>query len=291
MNEPVCISAILVLTGLSSYWGFRNQEWEQRFIFNPEAILAGKEYYRLVTPAFLHAGWSHLLLNLISLYAFGSTLELWLGWANFLLIYFGAVVGGNLLSLYVHRHHDYRAYGASGGVCGVIFAYILLFPGGGISPFFLPVPIPGWLYALGFMLGSFYGMRSNRDNIGHDAHLGGAIVGLLITAGLEPAAVRANWGTFLGILAVAVLLLVSLWTTPLWLPLAPFLARLTSQRSRRVNLPRYKQQALQVDAILEKIASKGIDSLTADERGLLAETSVKYQRREQSDKPQSGLTI
>lgn len=194
MHEPLCISAIIVVTCLVSFVGFRNPAFEERLIFDPESILARKEYYRLVTPAFLHAGWSHLLLNMISLYAFGSLLEWWLGQKNFLLIYFGSVVGGHLLSLFVHRFHEYRAYGASGGVCGVLFAYVLLSPTGGISQFFVPISIPAWLYALGFMLFSYYGMRTNRDNIGHDAHLGGAIVGLLITAALEPWAVRMQIG-------------------------------------------------------------------------------------------------
>src|SRR5207237_4237613 len=113
-------------TGVCSFFGFRSYAVEEKYIFDLERILAGKQYYRLVTSAFLHADWRHLILNLLSLYFFGSSVEMSLGTAQFLLIYFGAVIGGNLLSLYVHRLHDYRAYGASGGVCGIIFAYILM---------------------------------------------------------------------------------------------------------------------------------------------------------------------
>src|SRR5262249_11658832 len=153
---------------------------------------------------FLHADWRHLGLNMISLYFFGPALEVLFGADQFLAIYLGSIIGGNLLSLYVHRHHEYRAYGASGGVCGVIFAHILLWPGGSIGFFMLPVAIPGWLYAILFMAGSFYAMKAGRDNIGHDSHLGGAIVGLLITAALQPWAVRQNWQIFLLILGAAV---------------------------------------------------------------------------------------
>src|SRR5439155_6170860 len=129
------------------------------------SILAGKEYYRLVTSAFLHADWQHLIVNMLSLHFFGSNVELMVGKAQFLLIYFGAVVGGNLLSLYVHRHHHYLAYGASGGVCGIIFAHILLFPGGSIRMYFIPIGVPSWLYAIGFILYSFYGMKcGNKVN-------------------------------------------------------------------------------------------------------------------------------
>src|SRR6266516_3232309 len=153
MNEPaaLCNYLVILATGLVSYFGFRNWEVEAKYIFNPERILAGKEYYRLVTSAFLHADWRHLIFNMLSLYFFGPSIESFLGKTQFLLIYFGAVVGGNLLSLYVHRHHDYRAYGASGGVGGIIFSYILLFPGAGIMLFYFPVSIPGWLYAIGYI--------------------------------------------------------------------------------------------------------------------------------------------
>ena len=131
-------------------------------------------------------------VGMISLYLFGSTIERFLGARDFLTIYFGSIVGGSLLSLLIHRRHDYRAYGASGGVCGIIFAHIFLFPGGSISFFPFPYGIPSWLYAICFMLGSFYGMKAQRDNIGHDAHLGGAILGLLITAALQPWIVRRS---------------------------------------------------------------------------------------------------
>jgi membrane associated rhomboid family serine protease len=78
-------------------------------------------------------------------------------------------------------------------VCGVIFAYVLMFPDSGLGIYCLPWSIPGWLYAIAFLLVSFYALRANRDNVGHDAHLGGAMVGLLIAAGLRPEAVRQNW--------------------------------------------------------------------------------------------------
>src|SRR5271165_6776755 len=113
-GSTVCTLLLVVLTSVVSYLGFRSQQLEEQYIFNPESILAWKEYYRLVTPAFLHADWGHLACNMVSLYLFGSVIERYLGTGQFLMIYFGAVVGGNLLALYVHRHHEYRAYGASG---------------------------------------------------------------------------------------------------------------------------------------------------------------------------------
>src|SRR5258708_56222 len=138
----LCTALTILVTGVVSYLGFRSAAVEEKYIFEPEKILAWKEYYRVVTSGFLHADWRHLLLNMISLYLFGNAIEGYFGRWEFLLIYFGAIVGGGLLSLYVHRHHQYRAYGASGGVCGIIFAHILLFPGSGVAPFFLPFYMP-----------------------------------------------------------------------------------------------------------------------------------------------------
>src|SRR6184192_961607 len=116
-GPPVITFLLIVVTCVFSYQGFKSFTFERKYIFNPEAILAGKEYHRLVTSAFLHANWQHLIFNMMSLYFFGAGLEAHLGKPQFLLVYFGSIIGGDLLSLFVHRHHDYRSYGASGGVC------------------------------------------------------------------------------------------------------------------------------------------------------------------------------
>ena len=265
-------------------------KWRRECIFRPESILADKEYYRLVTSAFLHSGWSHLVWNMVGLYLFGRILEWSLGAEDLLLIYFGSVIGGGLLALYVHRHHDYLAYGASGGVSGIIFAFLLLFPGAGINLYFA-VPIPGWLYAIGFLVGSFVAMKRAKDNIGHDAHLGGAIVGLLVAAALRPQAALYNWTIFLLVLVPAILLLIYLWVNPLFLPMPSFFDRVVRARNQRSQMPAYKQENLRVDALLEKIGRNGVDSLTGEERAFLQRFSGKYRRRAESKKPESGLAI
>ena len=73
MNAP-CSYLIILATCVVSWFGFRSRAVEERYIFNPEAILAGKEYYRLATCAFLHAGWNHLFMNMLTLYFFGRKL-------------------------------------------------------------------------------------------------------------------------------------------------------------------------------------------------------------------------
>src|SRR5258708_1351195 len=291
MNEPIGLrnAMIIGLTCRVSWLGFKSRAVEEKYIFEPEAILAWKEYYRLLTSGFLHAGWWHLLVNMLSLYLLGRYVEISFGAGHFLMIYFGAIVGGNVLSLYVHRHHEYRAYGASGGVCGIIFAYILLFPGAGIYPFMLPFAIPAWLYAIGYIAFSFYGMKEhNRGNIGHDAHLGGAILGLLIAAALYPESVRYNALVFLIVLVSALALLVYLWLNPLFLPAASFAGQGSYFRRLRFTPRKGREPDFDIDTILDKIATGGLESLPPHERTFLESTSQKYRRRANSQKPESG---
>ncbi len=225
--------AIIVVTGIISWLGFRDPYLVGKYIFHPQSILGRKEYYRMVSSGFLHGDWQHLIFNMLSLYFFGPGIEAAIGIPKFLLIYFGSIIGGHLLSLWIHRHQDYRALGASGGVCGIIYASIFLFPGGSIMLFLIPIPIPTWAYAILFLLFSFYGMKAQRDNIGHDAHLGGAICGLLITTALYPEKVKQSLGLFLAVLLLSLVLLGYLLINPLFLPLGTVWAEF--QRKRRAS--------------------------------------------------------
>ncbi|HPF69754.1 MAG TPA: rhomboid family intramembrane serine protease, partial [Candidatus Krumholzibacteria bacterium] len=132
MNElasPVTL-AVIVANVVVSMRGFGSPGFVARWIFAPTAITEGRQWERLVTSAFLHAGWGHLFFNMYSLWSFGRPLEMVCGARAFLVIYLAAVVGGSLVSLALHRgDRSYRALGASGGVSGVIFAAIFLFPG------------------------------------------------------------------------------------------------------------------------------------------------------------------
>jgi membrane associated rhomboid family serine protease len=279
--------AVIAITCWVSHLGFRSAWFEQKYIFRPEAILADRQYYRVVTSGFLHANGWHLFMNMMSLYFFGPLIELVYGPVQFLVIYFGAIIGGDLLSLLVHRHHDYRSYGASGGVCGIIFAYIFLFPGGSIN-LFLALPMPSWLYAIGFLAASFYGMKTQKDNIGHDAHLGGALVGLFIAALLRPEMVRYQPKLFAAISIGTALLFIYLAWNPLFLPLRFFRFGRRARSARPVSPRRMEKE---VDAILQKISEKGAASLTPEEQALLREASGRYRRRSISQKPESGFPL
>jgi len=271
MNEPPAFGTfvIIALTAWGSFQGFRNPAFRDRFIFSPAPILRDREYHRLVTSGFLHADWMHFLFNAFSFYSFGKYLELFFGVGTLLAIYFGSIVGGSLLSLYLHRHHDYRALGASGGVCGVIFASIFLLPGGSIYVFPLPVAIPSWLYAVLFLLVSFYGVKRQVGNVGHDAHLGGAIIGLLITTALYPAIVRQSPLLYVAVMTLAVGMFLYLWLNPLFLPATSVLRRareLVSQTGSRIKKAKRLAEGREMDRLLDQVSKSGLHSLSALER-------------------------
>lgn len=185
--ENIILFTLIGLNIFISMRGFSDTQFFERFLFSTSSIKRHKEYIRFVSSAFLHADWFHLSMNMLVLYSFGSNV-LRAGWDTFLVIYTISLLGGNLLSYIVNasRTEDYRAIGASGAVSGIVFASIAINPQSEILLFLLPIPIPAWIYGLSYMAYSIFGMSKKYDNIGHEAHLGGAITGLLITLAYYP---------------------------------------------------------------------------------------------------------
>jgi membrane associated rhomboid family serine protease len=203
--------AIIAITVYFSVKGFSSSAFLNRYLFSTREILEDRQYYRILTSGALHADWVHLLFNMFSLYSFGSAIELLFGRVTFLATYLAGIIGGNILALILHRKETYRALGASGGVCGVIFACIFLLPGTSVQMFFIPIPIPASIYAILFMLISYFGVRSQFGNIGHDAHLGGAIIGLLTATAFQPSIVPQNPVLYPAIIVLAISLMILLY--------------------------------------------------------------------------------
>jgi len=267
---------IVLATVIVSLAGFRREGFLRAMLFEPRQILAGREWYRLLSSGFVHLDWMHLLMNLISFVIFGQTLEASQGWGFLCLVYFSAILGGNLLALAIHRQHEYQAVGASGGVCGVIFASIHLFPGIWITESFIPVP--GWLYAILFVVGSYYALRRQADNIGHDAHLGGALVGLTVAVLLRPETVPYTWWLLLILYGLGCPIVWRLATGRLLFPQGGLFSGSAEAtggaRHREYEYNRARQlERRNVDAILDKIAKSGIQSLSRRERDILEEYS------------------
>jgi membrane associated rhomboid family serine protease len=213
MNETLAPANVLIIaaTAYFSYRGFASPAFLNRYLFSTPEILDDKQYYRILTSGVLHADWVHLLFNMFSLYSFGSAIELLFGRVTFLATYLAGIIGGNILALILHRKESYRALGASGGVCGVIFACIFLIPGTSVGMIFIPVSIPASVYAVLFMLVSYFGVRTQLGNIGHDAHLGGAVIGLLTATAFHPWIVPENPVLYPAIIVLAITLMILLY--------------------------------------------------------------------------------
>lgn len=193
MQADIVTLALIAVNILISYKGFRDPSFFDRNLFEVGSVLRRREYRRLLMSGFLHVDWTHLLFNMFSLYSFSISLERTLGAVSVLVIYFASLFGGDLLALFIHRNHPgYRAVGASGAVSGIIFAAIAIFPDIYVSLFLIPIGIPGWLFGICYVIYSMYGIRSSGGNIGHEAHLGGALVGLVAAILLVPAVLREN---------------------------------------------------------------------------------------------------
>lgn len=195
---------VIAVTAIISFIAFNNQNIFEKYKFNVGAILRNKEYIRLLSAGFLHGDLMHLLFNMMTLYFFGPIVNEAFGDFGFLMIYFGSILLGNLFSLYLYKNQSwYSAIGASGGVSGILFASIAMIPDLGIYFFFIPIPIPGYIFGFLYFAYSVYSMLNPRqqDNIGHAAHLGGAFFGLIYAVALQPERAIEN-ALFLGIMSI-----------------------------------------------------------------------------------------
>lgn len=198
--------AIIVLTVIVSFKGFEDTSFFRKYEFHIGSIRAG-EQFRMFSSAFLHADISHLAFNMLTLYFFAPVVYGFLGDFSFGLIYLGSLLSGSLLTLFFHKNeYSYRAIGASGAVTGILYAAILINPEMNLYLFFIPIPIPAYIFGIGYLLYSIYGMKAKRDNIGHTAHFGGAIGGYLITLIKEPQLFSDNTAMVV-LLAIPILLL------------------------------------------------------------------------------------
>lgn len=198
MSKVVLV--IIVANVLFSIKGFSDQVFFNKNKFQVGAVKNG-EYWRIFTSAFLHVDQTHLIFNMLTLYFFADNVLKVVGIPNFAMIYIGSLVAGNLLAYNYHKNNlYYSAVGASGAVMGVVYSAILSLPG------LLIYGLPSVIFGLGYLLYSIYGMKKSVGNIGHSAHIGGAIGGYLLTIILHPSVIENNMKMVI-ILAVPILLL------------------------------------------------------------------------------------
>jgi membrane associated rhomboid family serine protease len=276
---PVLTFALVGVNAIFSYKGFKDSGFMNRFKFETGPIRAG-DYQRLVTSGFLHVNGHHLFFNMFALFCFGEKLELLHGATTLTVIYLLSLLGGSFLSLLMHRnHYDYSAVGASGAVSGLVFATVFLAPEMGIGLIFLPVA---------YTCLSIWGIKKQWGNIGHDAHLGGAITGMLVAVAVEPEIVMQSLPLFLIILSLFSAFLIGFWYNPMMLKgqssspiniasLKKFTTRPPKKTMKKTKTEDKEGKRLreEMDELLAKIHEFGMDGLTAQERGRLEVISQK----------------
>lgn len=200
-GDPILVTKILI--GLSVAVFVVNLALDDRFFelfaMQGAAVALDGEQYRLITSAFLHSGLTHLAFNMLALWFVGGAVEPRLGRWRYLTVYLLSALGGSVLS-YVVDSPLQVSVGASGAVFGLFGALFVLmrklrFDVGGLVG----------LIAINAVIGFIPGL-----NINWRAHLGGLIVGTLLTLVMvyAPQRSRVGWalgGTFvlLAVMAVA----------------------------------------------------------------------------------------
>lgn len=185
---------IVIVTCLISYRAFNDGYFKGKLLHRPYLEHHNKEYYRLLTHGFIHANWVHLLINMFVLWMFGEYIErvfislfgTMKGRLFFILMYILTIIAASIPTHLKHKDNSYyAALGASGATSGVVFAFVLFNPWENLYIYGL-LPIPAIIAAILYLAYSSWASKNSRDNIGHDAHLYGAIFGFLFTIALKP---------------------------------------------------------------------------------------------------------
>ena len=183
---------IIIATVIISIITWRNEPLLQRLIFHPHTVLYKKQYYRLLTSGFIHQGWMHLIFNMLALFFFGKGVERifnyifpGIGGVLFIFFYISAIIISDLPTLRKQKENPhYFSLGASGGVSAIVFCWIMFFPLETIYVYF--IPLPGFILGILYLVYSYYQSKNPDSHINHDAHLYGAVYGILFTIIVYP---------------------------------------------------------------------------------------------------------
>ncbi|MBC9933536.1 rhomboid family intramembrane serine protease [Chitinophaga qingshengii] len=175
---------IIIVTCLISYTALNNYDQLDKLTMQPYMVKNHREYYRFITSGFVHADYSHLIFNMLTLFFFGPHVEsIFVELFGLKLIYplyylLGIIVS-DIPSYIKHRNSShYASLGASGAISAVLFTFILMHPWASIGVFFV-IKMPAVIYGVLFLFLSAYLSRKGGDNINHDAHFWGAVFGFL----------------------------------------------------------------------------------------------------------------
>ncbi|TGK08084.1 rhomboid family intramembrane serine protease [Leptospira selangorensis] len=187
MRLDITLITIIATGAITLYTLYVDQNLLDKLILRPFRDSKEGNYYTLATSGFVHADFTHLLFNMLTLYFFGRHVDMVLGPLGFMGLYLASILIANLVSFQKNKaDENYASLGASGGTSGIVFASILFYPYSKIFFFFIPIPIPGPIYAILYLAYSYYASKNRQDGINHDAHFYGALTGLAVAILVQP---------------------------------------------------------------------------------------------------------
>lgn len=199
LNQTPVASLIFVFTLVTSIYAFNDPGLFGKFMLHPYSVSRKHKLYTLITSGLIHSNWMHLFFNMFTFYAFAFKLEATIGHWQFGVLYFLGLVLSDIPSVIKHKDDFwYNSLGASGAISAVLFSFILFSPLSGIGIMFIPVAIPAVLFGVLYLVYCWYMSKNSSDHINHDAHLFGAITGLVVTVILVPQIIPHFLGALTG---------------------------------------------------------------------------------------------
>jgi membrane associated rhomboid family serine protease len=200
----------VIITVIASLYAWNNNNVLQSWMLNPYSVKRRNEYYRFITSGLIHNDYMHLFFNMFALYSFGNIVEEHFSYQFpgygpilFAALYILGIIVSDIPTYLKHQNQPhYNSLGASGGVSSIVFAFILLYPMMPLSLMFIPIPLPGFVFGGLYMFYSYYQAKRGGDNINHDAHIYGALFGIVFTVIIIPTAIAnfieqvRNWSIF-----------------------------------------------------------------------------------------------
>lgn len=191
------ILTLVILISLFSVIAFRKNNLFDKFDLTPYRVVHNKECYRVISHIFLHADYTHLIVNMIVLWSFGRSVEaifqnvktydyISSAYLHLSILVFLGIVGSTVSTILKHKNDkQYSAVGASGLVSAMVFTHIFFQPMEKIY-FYFAIPIPGIVFGVLYLLYSSYMAKRNTDSINHQAHIWGAIIGFIYPIFMNP---------------------------------------------------------------------------------------------------------
>jgi membrane associated rhomboid family serine protease len=187
-NEAPVASIIFIFTIITSIYAFNDRSIYGKFMMHPYTVSKGRKLHTFITSGLIHADWMHLIFNMFTYICFAFTLERIIGHWQFGLLYFVSLILSDIPSVVKHKDHFwYNSLGASGAVSAVLFSFIFFDPWSRL--FVMGIPMPAIVFAVLYLVYSWWASKNAKDNIGHDAHFFGALTGIIFTIILVPNAI------------------------------------------------------------------------------------------------------